>query len=418
MNFDNEIRDAKRATQKESGAVDTFKGTLGATVGGVFKLYTDVLNQYYVTRSDTGGYESVFNHIAPPEPDLEVFCGKLYGHDYFEVASFDFQSLARLGRRIGAGPHHQQHEVRIKFGQADEPTVQQLGPDPVFLSNLQLTNLALAPHQGMVVKALSGAFEINGVPYWSEGGLLDDQTPEMPGSGMTKLCLVEEDNAGDFYYSYSAEFATTTNVPAILTNTPTRTSGRKARGLLLLVDGETALGWNRILPLASITADAAIPPAVMIGADGTDPGEEGLVPAPANTDNIKFLRGDATWAMPPAPVIVSQAVFHIPGTLSVGASPMRIYNNFGASKTITKVMIAAPTAPTGAAIKVDVNLGGTTIFTNQAHRPEIVASANTGTTTDIDVPTWAANNYLTIDIDQVGSTIAGADLTVHVVYQG
>ncbi len=35
---------------------------------------------------------------------------------------------------------------------------------------------------------------------------------------------------------------------------------------------------------------------VMTGADGTNAGTSGLVPAPAATDNTKFLRGDGTWA--------------------------------------------------------------------------------------------------------------------------
>ena len=34
------------------------------------------------------------------------------------------------------------------------------------------------------------------------------------------------------------------------------------------------------------------------GADGTNPGAEGLVPQPTATDNVKFLKGDGTWAVP------------------------------------------------------------------------------------------------------------------------
>ena len=36
----------------------------------------------------------------------------------------------------------------------------------------------------------------------------------------------------------------------------------------------------------------------MIGADGSAAGSKGLVPAPASTDNDKFLKGDGTWATP------------------------------------------------------------------------------------------------------------------------
>lgn len=34
-----------------------------------------------------------------------------------------------------------------------------------------------------------------------------------------------------------------------------------------------------------------------VGADGSDAGEAGLVPAPAASDNTKFLKGDGTWAV-------------------------------------------------------------------------------------------------------------------------
>lgn len=40
----------------------------------------------------------------------------------------------------------------------------------------------------------------------------------------------------------------------------------------------------------------------MTGADGADAGTTGLVPAPAATDNTKFLRGDGTWSLPTATV--------------------------------------------------------------------------------------------------------------------
>jgi hypothetical protein len=37
----------------------------------------------------------------------------------------------------------------------------------------------------------------------------------------------------------------------------------------------------------------------MVGANGTDAGTAGAVPEPTATDNVKFLRGDGTWANPP-----------------------------------------------------------------------------------------------------------------------
>lgn len=105
-------------------------------------------------------------------------------------------------------------------------------------------------------------------------------------------------------------------------------------------------------------------------------------------------------------------MFTSEGTLTTGAKPLRIY--VPGTMTIDKVYIAVNTAPTGANIIVDVNKNGTTIFTTQGNRPEIAASAYTDESGAPDVTALALNDYLTFDIDQIGSTIAGADLTVHV----
>lgn len=106
------------------------------------------------------------------------------------------------------------------------------------------------------------------------------------------------------------------------------------------------------------------------------------------------------------------------GTLSTLVGTMRLYNDTTATWTILSVRASAGTAPTGASIIVDVNKNGTTIFTTQANRPTIAASANTsGKVTNMDVTTVAAGDYITVDIDQVGSTVAGSDLVIQVEVQ-
>ena len=82
--------------------------------------------------------------------------------------------------------------------------------------------------------------------------------------------------------------------------------------------------------------------------------------------------------------------------------------------TILRVYINVKTAPTGATLIVDVNKGGTTIFTTQGNRPTIAISAKTAESGTPDVTTLAKNDILSIDVDQIGSTIAGADLVVQV----
>jgi hypothetical protein len=102
------------------------------------------------------------------------------------------------------------------------------------------------------------------------------------------------------------------------------------------------------------------------------------------------------------------------GNLIAGAGTFRWYNDSGRTLTFVKMRVSAGTAPTGAAIIVDMNIGGTTVFSTQANRPQVAAGANTGTTVTFNTTTIADGSYLTIDIDQIGSTIAGADLTVQV----
>ena len=70
--------------------------------------------------------------------------------------------------------------------------------------------------------------------------------------------------------------------------------------------------------------------------------------------------------------------------------------------------------PTGANIIVDVHKNGTTIFTTQGKRPEIAAGGYTDESDTPDVTALTKTDYLTMDVDQVGSTITGQDLTVHV----
>lgn len=102
------------------------------------------------------------------------------------------------------------------------------------------------------------------------------------------------------------------------------------------------------------------------------------------------------------------------GTLSVSAGTLRL--PIDASYTITGVRLTVGTAPTGANLIIDVLKNGTTIFTTSANRPTITAGSNSGGPGSApDVPSIAAGDYLTVNIDQVGSTVAGADLVASII---
>jgi hypothetical protein len=99
----------------------------------------------------------------------------------------------------------------------------------------------------------------------------------------------------------------------------------------------------------------------------------------------------------------------------------RWYNDTGRTLTFVSARASAVTAPTGASLKVDVNVDGTTCFvaTSQVNRPTIAISGNTNKTTTFDsISTIADGSYLSVNIDQIGSTVAGADLTVTIVMSG
>ena len=85
---------------------------------------------------------------------------------------------------------------------------------------------------------------------------------------------------------------------------------------------------------------------------------------------------------------------------------------------VTYVTAAVGTAPAGSSIILDINKNGTTMYTTQGNRPTIAAAATSVTATNPDVLTWAAGDRLSVEVDQIGSGTAGANLTLCVSYYG
>lgn len=86
------------------------------------------------------------------------------------------------------------------------------------------------------------------------------------------------------------------------------------------------------------------------------------------------------------------------------------------ARTITTCIAYVDTAPTGSTAIFDVHKDGTTLYTTQGNRPTIAISGNASTETAPDVTAWAADSYLQADVDQIGSTIAGANATLVAIY--
>ena len=85
--------------------------------------------------------------------------------------------------------------------------------------------------------------------------------------------------------------------------------------------------------------------------------------------------------------------------------------------TVTDVRATVTTAPTGANIIVDINDGGTSIMTT--NKLSIDATEKTSTTAatapGVTDTALADDAEITIDIDQIGSTIAGAGLKIWII---
>lgn len=121
--------------------------------------------------------------------------------------------------------------------------------------------------------------------------------------------------------------------------------------------------------------------------------------------DVKALQGMGAW----------EKEFSFPGSLSLYTGQGRVTNLTGRTLTIQTIFASVGTAPTAASIIINVRKNGTTLYTTGANKPKILGNSYSIVSTNMDVTTFAPDDYLTVDIEQIGSTIAGSDLTVQVV---
>jgi len=110
-----------------------------------------------------------------------------------------------------------------------------------------------------------------------------------------------------------------------------------------------------------------------------------------------------------------QAIYLLSGDLTVHTGALALENRLGRTLTLVGVYARINTAPTGTSAIFDVNKNGsTTIFTNQAHRPQIITGSTSGNTTIIDIASFEEGDYYLVDCDQADG--ANASLTLKFVY--
>jgi hypothetical protein len=109
------------------------------------------------------------------------------------------------------------------------------------------------------------------------------------------------------------------------------------------------------------------------------------------------------------------ATFSMDGNLvtRIGTQRWRVIG----SQSIAGVVITVGESPVGSDIVVDVNLNGASIFSDVSLQPNISPGGNDSGVRFPTITEASEGDYFTVDVDDVGSTFPGADLTVQVLTQ-
>lgn len=139
-----------------------------------------------------------------------------------------------------------------------------------------------------------------------------------------------------------------------------------------------------------------------------------LVSSPSTPTRVIVSHTGLQGAAGPAGPSGTAPVFSRAGALAVLEGASRYYCE--RAGTITVLRGAVGTPATGSGIVLDVNRNGASVFANPADRLTIPAGAHTAALAPADL-TVAVGDFLTVDVDSVGATTPGADLTVTVTIE-
>jgi hypothetical protein len=152
-------------------------------------------------------------------------------------------------------------------------------------------------------------------------------------------------------------------------------------------------------------------PIVVVGNYITDNVGQSIFGVVGSITAPNYIAGNGTDEPTPNAGVTPQVVtFSAAMELFVTAGTLRFVSP--RAGTILGVQAAVGVSPTGADAIVDVHKNAVTIFTTQANRPTITDGGNISASEVPDVVDIAIGDYFTIDIDQVGSTTPGNDLSV------
>ncbi len=367
-----------------------------------------------------------------PNEVIQAYNGQVspvYGLPVIVIRDATFSRYIIKGRNLGQYSNWGTSSYLPRHGAQHSFPDDSWGSDIVWVYDRQFMPLLISPTSGSVG---SGYVYINpDVYYWNDvwiyAGAINSPNllPYKPTNDTAKLVVIYLDISGSVQVIAGATFdVANITTPQIIPYLPALpVDAAIPLGAVRLLSGTTAISWGEIYDLRPIVAGNDYPAPYLIQDEGV---------TRTRRSYLNFI-GGTVWAIDNAgddstDIIISgttagaaasyahQTILTFVGDLTVADNPLHLYNELGSNQTISKVFLSVATAPTDCSIIVDVHKNGVTIFTNQAHRPTILDSGLFGYTTDIDVPAWDEDDYLTAHIDQIGSGTAGSDLVVHIVH--
>lgn len=134
------------------------------------------------------------------------------------------------------------------------------------------------------------------------------------------------------------------------------------------------------------------------------------LPYDEQRENITVIRNARTTAEGDSVLAgryTRQVMFFIAGNAVVGTNMSAAPTWRGEDGETKRIDAECKTAPTGAALQMTVKAGGVTVGT-----VTIAAAATSGATTALSVSEVVNGDVCRLDVGQIGSTVAGADITV------
>ncbi len=142
--------------------------------------------------------------------------------------------------------------------------------------------------------------------------------------------------------------------------------------------------------------------------DGTDYNTQWATPA----SGVSSVNGATGAVTVPQPIIIACS----DETTALTTGTAKVTFRMPYAFTLTAVRASVTTAPTGAVLTVDINEGGVSILSTKLTIDATEKTSTTAATPAVISDTALADDAeITIDIDTVGSTVAGAGLKVALI---